>query len=112
MSVIDIYLNTAPTQFKDELNRIREIVKTELPEVEETLSYGMPAFKYKGKYLLGIAANQKHMSLHPTPEPIEALKEQLKDFSTSKGTIRFNNEKPLPKKLIVKIIKNRVANIN
>ena len=78
------------------------------PEATETISYGMPAFKYKG-VLVWFAAFSKHCSLFPTASVVEAFKNELKGFSTSKGTIQFPTDKPLPSALVKKLVRARVA---
>jgi uncharacterized protein YdhG (YjbR/CyaY superfamily) len=80
------------------------------PETTEAISYGMPAFKYKGT-LVWFAAFSSHCSLFPTASVIEAFKDELKGFSTSKGTIHFPTDKPLPTALVKKLVKARVAQI-
>jgi uncharacterized protein YdhG (YjbR/CyaY superfamily) len=78
------------------------------PEATETISYRIPAFKYNG-VLVWFAAFSNHCSLFPTAAVIEAFKKELKGFSTSKGTIHFPMDKPLPIALIKKMVKARVA---
>ena len=78
------------------------------PEATETISYRIPAFKYNG-VLVWFAAFSNHCSLFPTAAVIEAFKKELKGFSTSKGTIHFPMDKPLPIALIKKLVKARVA---
>lgn len=112
MSVIDVYFNTIPEPAKKELERVRRIVKSAAPLAEETISYGMPAFNYKGKYLVGFAASKNHYSLHPTPEPIAELKDKLSKFKTSKGTIQFTSDNPLSETMIKKIVAIRKRIIN
>jgi uncharacterized protein YdhG (YjbR/CyaY superfamily) len=80
------------------------------PEATETISYGMPAFKYKGT-LVWFAAFSSHCSLFPTASVIEAFKDELRGFSKSKGTIHFPTDKPLPTALVKKLVKARVAQI-
>jgi len=80
------------------------------PEATETISYGMPAFKYKG-VLVWFAAFSKHCSLFPTASVVEAFKNELKGFSTSKGTIHFPTDKPLPTALVKKLVRARVSQI-
>jgi uncharacterized protein YdhG (YjbR/CyaY superfamily) len=70
----------------------------------------MPAFKYNG-VLVWFAAFSNHCSLFPTAAVIEAFKNELKSFSTSKGTIHFPTDKPLPTALVKKLVKARVAQI-
>ena len=76
----------------------------------ETISYGIPAFKDK-EVLVWFAAFSDHCSLFPTSSVIEAFRKELKSFSTSKGTIRFPTDKPLPTALVRKLVKARVVQI-
>lgn len=78
------------------------------PEATETISYRIPAFKHKG-ILVWFAAFSDHCSLFPTAAVIEAFESELKGFSTSKGTIHFPTDKPLPSALIKRLVKARVA---
>lgn len=79
------------------------------PEATEGISYGMPAFRYKGA-LVGYAAFKKHCSFFPmSPAVIEAFAEELKAYRTSKGTIQFAMDKPLPAGLVKKLVKARIA---
>lgn len=94
------------------MERIRQIVKTTVPEAVELISYDMPGFKYRGKYLLGYAAFTHHLSLFPTPRPIELMAGQLAGYKTSKGTIQFTLETPLSEELIRQIVRLRRDNID
>ena len=79
------------------------------PEATEAISYRIPAFRYKGP-LLGFAAFSNQCSLFPmSPSVMEAFKNELKDFHTSKGTIRFPVDKPLSAALVKKLVKARIA---
>jgi len=80
------------------------------PAATETMSYGMPAFRYK-EVLVWFAAFSDHCSLFPTASVIEAYKKELRGFYTSKGTIHFPTDKPLPAALIKKLVKARVAQV-
>ena len=80
------------------------------PEATETISYRIPAFKYKG-VLVWYAAFSNHCSLFPTTSVVKAFKDELKGFTTSKGTIQFPTDKPLPAALVKKMVKLRVAQI-
>src|ERR1051326_4167101 len=104
MSVIDDYLKNVSELQKQQLGRIRKIIKRTLPEAEEVISYGIPAFKYKGKYVIGFAAFKDHMSLFPTSRPIEEMKEKLAKFKLSKGTIQFTADDPIPVVIIKELI--------
>jgi uncharacterized protein YdhG (YjbR/CyaY superfamily) len=107
---VDEYLAQVPEPARATLNRVRAAIRTAAPaEATEAISYGMPTFRYKGP-LVGFAAFSKHCSLFPMSSSlIETFKHELKGFETSKGTIRFPVDKPLPAALIKKLVKARVA---
>jgi uncharacterized protein YdhG (YjbR/CyaY superfamily) len=108
---VDEYLAGVPEPARGTLNKIRAAIRSAAPpEATEAISYGMPAFKYNG-VLVWFAAFSNHCSLFPTAAVIEAFKNELKSFSTSKGTIHFPTDKPLPTALVKKLVKARVAQI-
>ena len=108
---VDEYLAGVPEPARGTLKKIRAAIRSAAPpEATETISYGMPAFKYKGM-LAWFAAFSDHCSLFPTSSVIEAFKNELKSYSTSKGTIRFPTHKPLPAALVKKLVKARVTQI-
>jgi uncharacterized protein YdhG (YjbR/CyaY superfamily) len=109
---VDEYLSRIPEPARSTLEKIRAAIRSAAPaEATETISYGIPAFKYKG-VLVWFAAFSDHCSLFPTGAVIEAFKNELKGFSTSKGTIHFPTDKPLPAALVKKMVKARVAQID
>jgi uncharacterized protein YdhG (YjbR/CyaY superfamily) len=106
---IDAYLAGVPEPARTTLNKIRAAIWSALPpEATETISYRIPAFKYKG-ILVWFAAFSDHCSLFPTASIVETFKNDLKGYSTSKGTIHFPVDRPLPSALVKKIVKARVA---
>jgi uncharacterized protein YdhG (YjbR/CyaY superfamily) len=106
---VDEYLAGVPEPARGTLNKIRAAIRSAVPpEATEVISYRIPAFKHKG-VLVWFAAFSNHCSLFPTAFVIEAFKNELKGFSTSKGTIHFPTDKPLPTALIKKLVKARVA---
>jgi uncharacterized protein YdhG (YjbR/CyaY superfamily) len=108
---VDEYLAGIPKPARATLNKIRAAIRAVAPpEATEIISYRIPAFKYKGM-LVWYAAFSNHCSLFPTASVIEALKNELKGFSTSKGTIHFPTDKPLSDALVKKLVKARVAQI-
>ena len=111
MSVLDDYLESVTQPQKNELERIRKIVKELAPEAEEVISYGMPGFKYHGKYVVGFAAFRDHLSLFPTAKPIAMLEKKLQPYKISKGTIQFTEANPIPEQLIKELVKIRLADI-
>lgn len=104
------YMANVPEPARTTLSRIRAVIQAAAPaDTVETISYGIPTFKYKGP-LIGFAAFSKHCSLFPmSPAVIQSFKKELRDFETSKGTIRFPVDKPPPDALVKKLVKARVA---
>jgi len=112
MSIVDDYLNTLSPPQRDELARIRSIINQVIPEATEVISYGMPAFNYKGEYLIGFYVSKNHMSLFPTAGPINAMKNKLGAFKLSKGTIQFTINNPISNSIIKDILLYRVDSID
>jgi uncharacterized protein YdhG (YjbR/CyaY superfamily) len=106
---VDEYLACVPEPARSTLKRIRAVIRFAVPpEATEAISYGIPTFKYKGS-LVWFAAFSDHCSLFPTAAVIRKFKNELKPFQTSKGTIHFPVDKPLPAALLKKMVKARVA---
>jgi uncharacterized protein YdhG (YjbR/CyaY superfamily) len=105
------YLASVPEPARSTLNKMRAAIRSAMPpEATETISYGIPAFKYEG-VLVWFAAFVNHCSLFPTASVIEAFKNELKGLTTSKGTIQFPTDQPLPVALVKRMVKARVAQI-
>jgi len=105
---VDEYLAGVPEPARSTLNKIRAAIRSAVPqEPTETISYRIPAFKYK-VVLVWFAAFSDHCSLFPTASVVAAFKNELKGFNTSKGTIQFPTDKPLPTALVKKLVKARV----
>jgi uncharacterized protein YdhG (YjbR/CyaY superfamily) len=112
VSAIDDYLEQLNAPEKDALEHICQIARAAVPDAEEATSYGMPAFKHKGKPLLGFTVSQRHLSLHPfSPAAIDFVKDQLGSFELSKGTIRFTPDNPIPDGVLQQIIDARLKEI-
>jgi uncharacterized protein YdhG (YjbR/CyaY superfamily) len=108
---VDEYLARVPEPARSTLNKIRAAIRSAAPaEATEIISYRIPAFQYKG-VLVWFAAFSDHCSLFPTAAVIETFKNELKGFTTSKGTIHFPTDKPLPAALVKKMVKARIAQI-
>jgi uncharacterized protein YdhG (YjbR/CyaY superfamily) len=106
---VDEYLAIVPEPARSTLVKVRATIRAVAPPgATESISYGMPMFKYKGM-LVGFAAFSRHCSLFPGAGPIAALRDELKGFPTSKGTIQFPLDKPLPGALVKKLVKARIA---
>lgn len=109
-AAVEAYLARVPEPARGTLMKIRAVIRSLVPnEAAECISYGMPAFRYKGA-LLGYAAFPGHCGLYPmNPAVIETFKDDLRSYATSKGAIRFPVDKPLPAALLRKIVKARVT---
>jgi uncharacterized protein YdhG (YjbR/CyaY superfamily) len=108
---IDEYLARVSEPALGMLNKMRTAIRSTVPSAAtETISYGMPAFRQK-EVLVWFAAFSNHCSLFPTASVVEAFKKELEGFYTSKGTIHFPTDKPLPVSLIKKLVKARVAQV-
>jgi len=106
---VDEYLSRVPESTRGAFLKLRAAIRSAVPaEAIETISYGIPAFKHK-RVLVWFAAFSNHCSLFPTSSVIEGCKDDLKDFSTSKGTIHFPTDKPIPTALVKRLVKVRVA---
>ncbi len=107
---IDEYLAGVPEPARSTLSKVRAAVRAAAPrEATEAISYRIPTFKYKGG-LVAFAAFSKHCSFFPMSLSVmETFKSDLKAFQTSKGTIHFPLDKPLPAALVKKLVKARVA---
>jgi uncharacterized protein YdhG (YjbR/CyaY superfamily) len=111
MSVVDTYLSELPPSQRKELERIRTIVRKYYPEAREAISYGMPSFKFNGKYLIAYWGFKDHMSVFPGTRAVEVLQAKLSKYTTSKGTVQFTLKTPLPESLIAEMLQLRVADI-
>ena len=107
---VDEYLAKLPEPQRTTLARVREVIQSVLPaEATEVISYRIPCVKYKGM-LVGYAAFTDHCSLFGMSSTLLGpLREDLKNYRTSKGTIRFAIDKPLPAALIKKLVKSAIA---
>lgn len=104
---IDEYIASFSEDVQTDLQRLRRAIKEAAPEAEETISYQMPAFRLGG-ILVWFAAFKSHIGFYPTASAIEAFKEKLSKYETSKGTIRFHLSESIPFDLIKEIVRYRV----
>jgi uncharacterized protein YdhG (YjbR/CyaY superfamily) len=107
---IDAALAALPADQRMALQTLRETIAAAAPEAEEAISYGMPAFRYRGRALVSYAAFKAHCSLFPMNAAlIEAHRDELSAFATAKGTLRFTPKHPLPRDLVELIVRERMA---
>jgi uncharacterized protein YdhG (YjbR/CyaY superfamily) len=110
MTEVDDFLAAVPEQARDTLEKIRETIRAAVPEAVETISYGVPTFKYQGRPLVSFGATKNHCALYVmSPEVMNAHAAELQRSDTSKGTIRFPHDKPLPAALVTKLVEARLA---
>lgn len=102
------YLAGVPSESRTALERLRQTIKSIVPEAIEVISYQIPTFKYQGRMLVSYAAFTEHCSFFPGAGPIQAHQDELKSYQTSKGTIRFPPNRPLPASLVKKLVKTRI----
>jgi len=101
---VDSYIESQPVEVRPILNQIRDTLQKALPDTEERISWGMPT--YRGKHnIIHYAAHKKHIGLYPGDKAIEHFAERLSEYKTSKGTVQFPYDKPLPLDLIAEIAK-------
>jgi len=109
-ATIDGYLAGVSPDKRAALEKLRKTIKSAAPKAEECISYQIPAFRLEGKLLVGFCAATKHCSFFPmSSSMIAAHIDELGDYETSKGTIRFQADKPLSAAFVRKIVKARIA---
>ncbi len=107
-SSIDEYIAACPAEIQKSMKEMRAIIRAAAPDAEEKISYRMPAFAQNG-ILVWFAAFKDHIGFYPKGIGIQAFEKELAGYETSKGTIRFPLSKPLPRRLITKIVKYRIT---
>jgi len=103
----DDYLAAVTEDKRGALQELRTAIKMAAPKAEECISYQLPAFRLNGKFLVAYGAATNHCAFYPG-STVKALKDELKSYDTSKGTIRFSADKPLPAALVRKVVRLRI----
>lgn len=106
---VDEYLAALGEPQRAALEKLRKTIRAAAPKAEECISYDMPAYRQNGRLLVAFAAAKKHCSFFPGALPVATHQEELKGYSTSKGTIRFPADQPLPAALVRKLVNTRIA---
>jgi len=113
MGAVDEYLATLDGGARSAYERVLDLALAEVPQAEQGTSYGMAVLKYRGKPLLGFRAAKDHLSIFPfSPAAVDAVKDELRDDATSKGTVRFSIDHPLPDSGVCGLVRSRVAEID
>jgi uncharacterized protein YdhG (YjbR/CyaY superfamily) len=105
---IDEYIAAFPKDVQVKLSEIREVIKKAAPKAEEAIKYGIPTYVLHGN-LVHFGGFKNHLGFYPAPQGIEEFKKELSVYKGSKGAIQFPYDQPLPKSLITKIVKFRIA---
>lgn len=105
---IDGYLAAVSSDKRAALERLRRTIRAAVPRAEECISYQLPAFRLDGSVLVWFGAGAKHCAFYPGAV-VSDLKGELADYETSKGTVRFSPDHPLPAPLVRKLLKARIA---
>jgi uncharacterized protein YdhG (YjbR/CyaY superfamily) len=106
---IDEYLAPLSKEKRAALEKLRKAIKSAAPGAEECISYQIPTFRLGGRMLVSFGAWADHCAFYPGAYPVKAHKDELKAYDTSKGSIRFRAESPLPATLVRKLVKTRIA---
>jgi uncharacterized protein YdhG (YjbR/CyaY superfamily) len=104
----DDYLARVPEDKRAALEKLRQTIKSIVPDAVEVISYQIPTFKHDGRMLVSYAAFAEHCSFFPGAGPVDIHQNELRSFQTSKGTIRFTPARPLSAALVKKLVKTRM----
>ena len=109
---VDEYLANLAEPKRTTLRALRQTIRSIIPEAEEGISYGLPAYRLRGKVVAGFAAFKNHLSYLPHSGSVFAeIPEDLAGYVTSKGALQFPVERPLPKALVKKLIAIRLRQV-
>ncbi|HLJ67421.1 MAG TPA: DUF1801 domain-containing protein [Chloroflexota bacterium] len=110
---IDNYLNALAEPQRSTLQQLRETILEIVPDAEECMSYGLPAFRVDGKVVAGFAAFTHHLSYLPhSGSVLPALGEQIAGYTGTKSSLHFPADQPLPRPLVEKLIAVRLQQLN
>lgn len=104
---VDTYIAAQPEEIRPRLEEIRKIILKTAPKAEESISYMMPGYKLHGP-LVYFGGYKNHIGFYPTPTGIKEFAKELAEYPGSKGAIQFPHDRPLPLKLIARIVKFRM----
>jgi uncharacterized protein YdhG (YjbR/CyaY superfamily) len=105
---VDDYLAPLSSEKRAALEKLRRTIRAAAPAADECISYGIPAFRLDGKLLVAFGAAARHCAFHAGAFPVRAHRRELKPYDASKGTIRFQPDRPLPAALVRKLVRARV----
>ena len=105
---IDAYIAAFPKDIQNILEQVRITVRKAAPGTEETINYGMPAFRYKGRVIIYFAGYKNHIGIYATPAGHTAFAKELSKYKQGRGSVQFPLDKPMPLNLIARMVKFRV----
>jgi uncharacterized protein YdhG (YjbR/CyaY superfamily) len=109
---IDEYLASVNADRRGALEKLRKAIHAAAPKAEECISYGIPAFRLNGRLLVGFGAWANHCSFYPmSSTTLRKFQRDVKNFQTSKGTLRFSPHEPLPASFVKKLVQARITEI-
>lgn len=111
MNDVEAYVHRFDEETQTKLRMIQDCVRKLAPNATERMCMGIPTFDLNGRWLVHFAGFKKHIGFYPDPETIAAFKDQLKEYKTSKGTVQFPLNKPLPLDLIREMTEFRIMTL-
>jgi uncharacterized protein YdhG (YjbR/CyaY superfamily) len=110
MNTVDDYLAALDPTKRATLEKLRRTILELLPNAEETISYGMPAYKVAGKTVAGFAAFKNHLSYLPhSGSVLDKLRDALEPYQVTKGSLHFPVDQPLPRDIVSQLVKTRLS---
>lgn len=110
---VDAFLANLPADARATLEGLRRVIASAAPDAVESINYGVPAFKLRGRPLVSFGRGKSHLSFYvQSPAVMEAHREELASYGTSKGTVQFAPGAPLPEELVRKLVRARIAEID
>ena len=107
---VDAFLAALPDDARTALEALRRTIRSAAPDAVESISYGVPSFKYRGRPLVSFGAGKNHCAFYvQSPAVMDAHRDELRSYDTSKGTVRFAPSEPLPDVLVTMLVKARMA---
>jgi uncharacterized protein YdhG (YjbR/CyaY superfamily) len=100
---IDAYIAAQRPDIQPTLERVRQAIQAGAPGTDEAISYGIPTFKWRGRYVIYFAAWKDHLSVYPIPELDDAIRAEVDRYRAAKGTLRFPYAEPIPYGLIERL---------
>ena len=102
------YIAEYPAEVQEKLRQLRKMIQTLAPGAEESVSYGMPAYKLHGKPLAYFGGFKNHIGFYPTPTGTDAFADELSGYKTGRGSVQFPLQHALPASLIQRMLLHRM----